>query len=949
MGRDDVLAGLRARLEGPRRGGLVQVAGEAGMGKSRLVRELAAAAGVRGWVVIEGRASPFDAALPLGVLQDALRADRRARPDAPLPDDPLAAAFPAMVLPEMAGPGGRDQDRAVLFEAAARFLRAVAGADGLLLVLEDLHWADPTSQALVASLARALAGAPVLMAVTYRTPFAEPGTGLEVLRRELARERLGEEVVLGRLAPECVDGMVDDMIGRPASAEAHRRIDEMSGGVPFVVEELVREAVAAGDLDPQSGRWAGGRPRVPWTVQEMALAPVRRLPERDGELVRWAAVLGERFDLRLLAAASGTPEAEVIEALGRMRAAGLVAEDEADPGGMRFAFRHAITRDAALAGLVTADLRRRHAAVLDAAERAGVPVPLEELVGHAIAAGDRARGFSSSREAARRAQRLGGYAEARAHLERAVALWAPALGAEARAEALLDLGEHLMRTAPADGAAGVIDQARVAFAALGDHRERVAQALAADVRLSLGERGEPLALMHEARLALPAAAPLAARLRVWSVHARGLLVAGVLEECMEVARQGLAIAGDAPGHEVAVLRVHLLTTLGTALWGAGMREEGRARLLDSLARARALDDPIEVLRAQNNLVVSMIADPASSLDALAPLAEAADLAVTHGLRRYATHARHLRATVHRERGELEAAADGDPGATDPLDALEQVVQDADHLLALGRADAALAAFLEAIPAIEEVGDPQHDLDLVRRWAADAALAAGRLDEASRLLALVPARAGGPDVYWPASARARLAATTGDAAAARRWADVALAVPGVPAAGALEACAALAAGCAPDLAPARASVDALDRLSRRREAMTWPAYLALAAVRVPPAAGAAAELAAVARERARAMGADGWAERMEGVLRALGRRAPTRRAAPAGAGDLTGREAQVLALLAEGATNRGIAARLVISEATAARHVANIFAKLGVHSRAAAARVAAERGLAPPPT
>jgi DNA-binding NarL/FixJ family response regulator len=112
---------------------------------------------------------------------------------------------------------------------------------------------------------------------------------------------------------------------------------------------------------------------------------------------------------------------------------------------------------------------------------------------------------------------------------------------------------------------------------------------------------------------------------------------------------------------------------------------------------------------------------------------------------------------------------------------------------------------------------------------------------------------------------------------------------------------------------------------------------------PDARDQARDLARRGLETFRGMGSDGWCRRLEGLLRRLGERAPTR-AGDAGAGGLTAREREVLALVAEGLTNRQIAGRLVISEGTAIRHVANVFGKLGVHSRAEAARIAAERGL-----
>jgi len=172
---------------------VIALAGDAGLGKTRLVTALLERARERSRLVLLGRASPLEAALPLGVFQDALREERRTAAAAPI-DDPLAARFPGLLLPELEA-SGSGVDRGVLFEAAARYLCARAAPGGLVLILEDLHWADPTSHALVAFLARAVRDSPLLMALTYRPSEAE-GSSLDDLRHQLARERLGEEVRL---------------------------------------------------------------------------------------------------------------------------------------------------------------------------------------------------------------------------------------------------------------------------------------------------------------------------------------------------------------------------------------------------------------------------------------------------------------------------------------------------------------------------------------------------------------------------------------------------------------------------------------------------------------------------------------------------------------------------------------------------------------------------------
>ena len=425
-------------------GGVVAIAGEAGLGKTRLARALVADAQRRGRSVMVGRASPLAAALPLGVIQDALREERRARASVPVPGDPLAAAFPAFLLPEL-GTGERapDMDRGALFEAAARYVRARSAPDGLLLVLEDLHWADATSHALIAFLARATRDAPILIALTYRPDEAPSGCSLDLLRHELARERLGEELLLGPLAAEDVALMLRDIVGLDLDDEVRAMVARASGGNPFVVEELVRDAVAEERLELLEGRWSLDEPiALPGTVQEMLLRRVRALDRGDRELLRWAAVLGERFDVELLAPASGLTGEAALDALGRLHEAGVIAAAR-EAGDGRLAFRHALTREAVLGDLLDPDRRRRHARVLEVADAPTAetrPLPLDEALEHALAAGDRARSLDLSSRAASRAVDLGGYQEARAHSERGLALWRPDDGLPMRARLLMRLG-----------------------------------------------------------------------------------------------------------------------------------------------------------------------------------------------------------------------------------------------------------------------------------------------------------------------------------------------------------------------------------------------------------------------------------------------------------------------------------------------------------------------------
>ena len=257
VGREDVLSRVDRMLE--RDAGsppVIQVVGEAGIGKSRLVRAIAERARADGRLVLEGRARSGDAALPFAVFQDALRARRRAAGPAPA-DDPVSADFATHLLPELGGrPDAPAASRAALLEAAARDVAALARPSGLVLVLEDLHWADPSSNTLVLYLAQTLGAEPLTLVVTIppgrRRARLEPGppAGANSVVSASA-------IILGRLDPAAVEAMLADILGVVPDERARAAIVGMSGGVPFVVEEVVRNAVDADRLDAERGTWRG--------------------------------------------------------------------------------------------------------------------------------------------------------------------------------------------------------------------------------------------------------------------------------------------------------------------------------------------------------------------------------------------------------------------------------------------------------------------------------------------------------------------------------------------------------------------------------------------------------------------------------------------------------------------------------------------------------------------
>ncbi len=945
---------------------VIQVTGEAGIGKTRMVRAVAELARAEGRLVVEGRARSGDVALPFAVVQDALRALRRSEAHPPATDDPIAAAFPALLLPELGGGAdGPAASRAALLEAAARHFAELARAQGLVLILEDLQWADPSSNSLVLYFAQTLGQEPLSLVVTYRPEDARPGSSLNDLRRDLRRERLGEEIQLVPLGDVDVEEMLADILGVVPDERARAAIIGMSGGVPFVVEEVVRDAVERGRLD-LDGTWRGELAlHPPASVRGLLLASAAELDQADRELLRWAAVIGDRLDVQLLAAVTEVGEDAVLAALARLRDAGLLVEDPIDASGLNLSFRHALTREAVLDELLTAERRRRHARVLDVAEaRYGdaPDAPLAELAGHALAAGDRDRGVAYSVRAARRALELCGYDEAEAHFEHALALWTPGLDPSVHAGLLLDYGRLLARARRDPRGERLLREARAAYLELGD-RIHAAEALAvaAAARLHNGERAGVLEDLAAARAELRPDDPSEAHLHLLPLLADTLVRTGDLRAAIRVADDGLAMTSPPQNRAQTLDRVHLLTTYGTARWLGGEADTGREALLDALALAREGRDDLGATRACFELACAHLSGPAK--EAVRWADEGLETARTRGTPLSRAWMCSVRALIHVRMGEWDDAEDvlGEADrlmaevGPDPVVRLGLEWIRGERLIGMGSIPDALATLARASNEADALEDLQAT-SRARLGLARARLAAG--DPVGAAEAIGPAIARWEEAApgRPLPAPPTLLLTAIEIAVARRDAavaemrgrQIATRLRGhraLYAAGLVE----LAAGRTPKAGTLAAAAAAADAAGRRREAGRMGILAAEALIRGGGARQEARGLATDARERLRALGAQTWARRAEALTDRLGSGpvgGPTR--AP---GELTPREREVLGLLTEGRSNRAIAGALVISEATVVRHVANIYAKLQVHSRAQATRVALEQGLlgVSPPT
>ena len=929
-------------------GGVLAIVGEAGMGKTRLARHATELSESAGWRALAGRAGTLDGDLPLAPVRDALRSHLRLASAAPPPLDVLATAFPGMVLPELRSGAASDEvGRDVVFEAAARWLVEMAGQRGLLLVLEDLHWADATTHQLILHLARVTAGARVAMVLTFRPYETERGSSLDGLRHDLARDRLADETELGPLDPAAVGSLLGGIIGVSLEPSLVALFASRGGGNPFVTEELLRMAVEGRHLAPRDGVWRGERAlELPWSVAEMVLSRVRCMDDADQRLLRWAAVAGERFDPELLRIAAEIDEATLVAGLTRAREAGLLRDDDA--GGMMF--RHALTHEVVLSSLVQPERRRHHARLLAGGEElaeAGSEIPLGVLLGHAVGAGDRGRAFHYARLAVAQSLELGGEAEALTHCERALEFWSDVEGDEARADLLLQKGRLLhWVTQDHAGAVAALTDASHTFAALGlRDRAALATALREGARWWSGEH-DALERLRAAPRELSWEAPLELRLEVLNEVARPLMLDGQPREAAALAEVGLALVPAAPTRRVRQGQVNLLTTLGTCRFVLGDLDGGEETLAESARIAVEDTDPVSACRAFHNVAFAVedLSDMATY--ARAGLAVARQYGLRPSERSFliALAARDAAAGHFDMAEQLCVQAEAVVG---PWEGLAHIRLDvglarAFLMLARGDVDVAREGFSGVLRRLR--GARESGTWTAQRGLALACLGAG--DAPAARAALAHALAGseptGYDRVLALAVAAEIAAFEGDGGEAGKIADeLARVAPKHPGARTARVLAAALGGAPDTIAQVDEVADRHERAGRRVAAARW--RLVVAETLADRGDPAAADLANQAREAFAVMGADAWCRRAELVMRRLGKR-PHSRTSGAGAGMLTARELEVLRLVAEGFSNRAIANRLVISQGTAVRHVANIYVKLGVHSRIEAARAAADLGI-----
>ncbi|HVL54729.1 MAG TPA: AAA family ATPase [Vitreimonas sp.] len=949
VGRDDLLELAARRLEAGQsgRGHLLFLAGEAGVGKTRLLGSIERRAQALGYRVVRGGTFPGDLEVAGAVFIDLARALARTEALAPL-GERLTRRLLESASAGQAGDAHRRR-RMVTLEVAGLLAEAAAGGP-TLIALEDLHQADDLTLEILGSLARQLPELPLVVVATYRSDELFPRIPLREWRARLLTQRLAEEARLGRLSLDDTARMTQLLLRGtlPVSREIAERIHRRTDGIPLHVEEIVGLQAASGELSPDRV----GAADVPDTLDDAIIARMERRTIRARELARIGAVIGRSFEFDLLADVVGKDLAGLSRPLEELADHFFLAPS---PTSGRYGFRHALICDAIYGRIPEPDRRRMHARVADVAAARG-DFSDAFLSSHFERAGRREEAFTASLRAARAAVAISARREAYDLYARAVRNQPAGAPATERATVLTEYG---LAAAAADDnttAVDALERAQVEYRRAG--RTVEAAALAAPLVAIVHLLGEDLAAraarleaaLDELSASPPDGAVEAARARLRAGLASAYMLDRRLDEAIgygEAARDQAAACGDAGTERNASV------TLGACLVFAGRMDEGWARLEESLASARAAGLEVEAARAYR-----MLGSSASVLveyeRAERSLREGIDYAERVELwndRHYmAAHLGHVLWATGRweEAGTVaqQALADGRGGITTRITALHVL-----GYLAMGRGDwvEAQAALEEALTAGQRMRELQR-LSPALWGLAETALLRGDADAAiewSRRGEAASAEVEDAAYLYPflvTGTRAHLAAT--DPAEAGRWVtrvEGALRRRSIP-------------GTLPAIDHAQGLVlVAQGATGRGRDALSAASAAWQARGRAWEAAWARLDLArCLARSNRHADAislagdADSLAERIGSVPLREQAAAVLKGARAHHAGDepwrpLTVREFEVACLIGEGLTNAAIAEQIGVAPKTVSAHVEHILAKLGASRRAEVARWAASVG------
>jgi DNA-binding CsgD family transcriptional regulator/tetratricopeptide (TPR) repeat protein len=972
VGRGAELRRMRELLADPESGQAVVllVSGDAGVGKTRLLSEFAREAASRGFTVLSGRCAELADTVPYLPLADALRAAATGSDyslqEALATRPALARLLPDREITRQPGdlPGLAQQQ---LFGAVLGMLTELAEANPVLLVLEDLHWADRSTRDLVTFLSRMLRGERIALVLSYRTDDMHRTHPLRPVVAELQRLPGVTSIELGPLDPAAMAEHLRRLSAGRQDATAIGRVIRRAEGNAYFAEELLATSSAGSEL--------------PTGLADLLLARTVDLSAAAQQVLRAAAVAGRRVDDELVMRASGLGPVEYETAVREAVTRQLLVPDGSDG----LAFRHALLREAIYNDLLPGERTRLHARLAellsDAVRLAQVPGSSAELALHSLASHDIPGAFAASVQAGQEAWRLAAPAEAHRHFDQALSLWdrvtnPEELGGMSRAK----LG---FKSALSAADSGQVELAAKQLRRLVDYMETTpdqdprllcrAKERLAYFLIDIDEYDEAVAVASAAVEVLPPDPPTWERAGALATHARTLLSADTdLARARAEEAEAAAHAAGAPW-----LEADALSTLSAVRERAGLIKEAMATSAKAVELASGSDRAGVELRART-LLARVQLESGDLAAAAATAHEGTHLAERTGLSMapFGLDLQYLHYLAHYNDGDWDHA---------------QAIADRFPVRVASVAEArlsAMALFIDVARASMRVAErrtwlePYLEDDALAEYIAKGLLAedaywAGDLDAAvTAVHATIRAAQGwdgdqcdSPQAIRPAAiglaaladqaahARAAGQGAVADTIAANATTLVELArsgaaskpAIGVDGRGWLARAEAEWRRAAGDNDPAhwRAVMDAFGpdfRYEMARSRWRLAESLAEAGDR-----DAAQEQWLLATETADRLGA----VRLRSALADLGRRARLGRGPGTSAAGgaqrspltaLTSREVEVLRLVAAGRSNREIGAELFIAPKTVSVHVSNILGKLGAASRTQAAAIAHGNGL-----
>jgi len=955
------------------------VAGAAGVGKTRLLAELTSRAEGRGArVLVGGCMEAGNVGLPYVPFVDAFR-DLGARPEEAELAGELVGTVPNLgrLLPTLGSERlpprafNDEFEQVELFSGVLSLLMRLSERAPLVLVIEDLHWADRSTRDLFDFLVRTLRSAHLTLIATYRSDELHRRHPLRPLLTELVRNSEIERIELRPFSRSELAEHLEALVGERVVGPALDRILARSEGNAFFAEQLVAAGATRGDVV------------LPGTLVDVLRDRIEAIPEDARDILKVASVAGRRVSHALLLAAAGRPEDELESGLREAVARQVLV---ADPVTETYGFQHALLQEAVYADLLPGERGRLHATYARLLAETG---PAAELAHHCLAAHDLPGALKALVRAATEAMSVSAPTEAFGHLTQAIELWEKV--PDAAGVAGVDQIDLLLKAASAAGDSGefrwAVALAREAVDAIevgnDDLRAALVYARLGEHLLQTGsyERGTPprwvvepatrsetVATFHRAEELVPSHPATALRARVTAGLARALLSERSYEEARKWCDEALTVAKAAGAGEE---ETHALVTLAILEQRHNNPTVARSLLGEARASAAAAGSRAQELRALANLA-GLELDVGDLPAACEVLDESVSTAARTGLvfSEYGITSGALRTFAYYAAGRWDEAEDfaaalderlpsaavlsaaalfvevgrGRESAAGRLGRLEGRWNDDEWVTYLGGGcgidlalwqgdlDGARSMAQRTMSSLDEIGEA-WELSVI--WPATLGLAA-EADRAER------ARSAGDDA---AETEAR---TTGEALLERcrkseeRTRSVGRQIGP-------EAIAWLARAEAEwtrltgesDPERWRVAADAFAYGYVYEEARSrWRLAESLVAT---GARDAAAEAARAAHEVALRLGAEPLRARVEALAR-RGRLDVAGVTSHPGAAGLTPRELEVLELVADGRSNQQVADALFISRKTASVHVSNILSKLEVRTRGEAAAVAHRLGL-----